>query len=74
MPVNRLNHAVLWVRDAQTSAEFYSRVLGFEAVASMGDQAVFLRADGSTNELLDSTTLTTANTATSETTVSASAT
>jgi catechol-2,3-dioxygenase len=41
---------VLWVRDAPTSAEFYTRVLGFEAVATMGNQAVFLRADGSTND------------------------
>jgi catechol-2,3-dioxygenase len=48
--IRRLNHAVLWVRDAQRSAEFYSTVLGFEAVATMGTQAVFLRADGSTND------------------------
>ena len=34
----------------QASAEFYTTVLGFEAVATMGDQAVFLRADGSTND------------------------
>jgi catechol-2,3-dioxygenase len=48
--IRRLNHAVLWVRSAPASAEFYSTVLGFEAVATMGDQAVFLRADGSTND------------------------
>lgn len=48
--IRRLNHAVLWVRDARVSAEFYTTVLGFEAVATMGDQAVFLRADGSTND------------------------
>lgn len=48
--IRRLNHAVLWVRDARASADFYIRVLGFEAVATMGDQAVFLRADGSTND------------------------
>ncbi|HSB86929.1 MAG TPA: VOC family protein [Ilumatobacteraceae bacterium] len=48
--IRRLNHAVLWVREARASAEFYQRVLGFEAVGSMGDQAVFLRADGSTND------------------------
>ena len=48
--IRRLNHAVLWVRDAQASAEFYTTVLGFEAVATMGNQAVFLRADGSTND------------------------
>jgi catechol-2,3-dioxygenase len=48
--IRRLNHAVLWVRDATASAEFYTKVLGFEAVATMGSQAVFLRADGSTND------------------------
>jgi catechol-2,3-dioxygenase len=48
--IRRLNHAVLWVRDALASAEFYTTVLGFEAVATMGSQAVFLRADGSTND------------------------
>jgi catechol-2,3-dioxygenase len=48
--IRRLNHAVLWVRDARASAEYYTTVLGFEAVATMGDQAVFLRADGSTND------------------------
>lgn len=48
--IRRLNHAVLWVRDAQASAEYYTTVLGFEAVATMGGQAVFLRADGSTND------------------------
>jgi len=48
--ITRLNHAVLWVRDAQRSAEFYTNVLGFEVVSSMGAQAKFLRADGSKND------------------------
>jgi catechol-2,3-dioxygenase len=48
--IRRLNHAVLWVRDAQASADFYTNVLGFEVAASMGGQAIFLRADGSTND------------------------
>ena len=48
--IRRLNHAVLWVRNAQASAEFYTTVLGFDVVATMGSQAVFLRADGSTND------------------------
>jgi catechol-2,3-dioxygenase len=48
--IRRLNHAVLWVRDAQRSADFYTTVLGFEVVNTMGSQAVFLRADGSTND------------------------
>ena len=43
----RLNHAVLYVRDAATSARFYESVLGFRVTQRMGDQAVFLRADGS---------------------------
>ena len=48
--IRRLNHAVLYVRDAVASARFYTEVLGFQAVAQMGDQAVFLRADGSDND------------------------
>jgi catechol-2,3-dioxygenase len=49
--IHRLNHAVLWVRDASASARFYEEVLGFRVVASMGDgQAIFLRADGSDND------------------------
>jgi catechol-2,3-dioxygenase len=50
MTVRRLNHAVLYVRDAQVSARFYREVLGFVEVASMaGGAAVFLRAGGSDN-------------------------
>ena len=48
--VQRLNHAVLWVRDARVSAEFYCNVLGFEVVTNLGPgQAMFLRASGSGN-------------------------
>jgi len=47
--IKRLNHAVLYVRDAQRSYRFYRDVLGFQLVESMGDQAVFLRANGSEN-------------------------
>ena len=50
MTIRRLNHAVLYVRDAQASADFYVDVLGFVEVVNMGGQAVFLRADGSTND------------------------
>jgi catechol-2,3-dioxygenase len=49
IPVARLNHAVLYVRDAQASAEFYSKVFGFEVVESMGGRAVFMRAGGGDN-------------------------
>ncbi|CAN5480359.1 MAG: VOC family protein [Chloroflexi bacterium] len=47
--VSRLNHAVLYVRDAQRAADFYGRVFGFEVAAEMGGQAVFMRAGGGTN-------------------------
>jgi catechol-2,3-dioxygenase len=49
MTVTRLNHAVLYVRDADTSAEFYSDVLGFRRLNSMPG-AVFMQAPGSTND------------------------
>ncbi|TAK74059.1 MAG: VOC family protein [Dehalococcoidia bacterium] len=47
--VKRLNHAVLYVRDAKKAVEFYHDVLGFEVVEAMGDRAFFLRANGSDN-------------------------
>jgi len=47
--VRRLNHAVLYVRDARLAAAFYREVLGFETVATVGRSAVFLRAAGSGN-------------------------
>lgn len=48
MHATRLNHAVLLVRDARRSAEFYRTMLGLEEVAG-DDRAVFLRAAGSGN-------------------------
>ncbi len=52
MPVTRLNHAVLYVRDAQRSAAFYEEVLGFRRIGMVEgfDAAVFLQAPGSTND------------------------
>ena len=45
IPVARLNHAVLYVRDATRAAEFYGRLFGFEVVESaFGGQAVFMRS------------------------------
>ena len=45
MKVLRINHAVLYVRDASVAAEFYSRVFGFEEVArEFGGQAIFMRS------------------------------
>jgi catechol-2,3-dioxygenase len=50
IPVTRLNHAVLFVRDATTAAEFYGRIFGFEIVGSeMGGQAIFMRSPLATN-------------------------
>jgi len=48
--VARLNHAVLYVRDATVAAAFYSRVFGFEVVENaFGGRAVFLRAANGDN-------------------------
>ena len=49
IPVARLNHAVLYVRDATASAEFYGRLFGFEIVDNIGGRAVFMRAGGGDN-------------------------
>ncbi len=50
IPVARLNHAVLWVRDAAAAADFYGRVFGFEVVGTeMDGRAVFMRAAGGEN-------------------------
>jgi catechol-2,3-dioxygenase len=50
MPIHRLNHAVLYVRDAEASANFYETLLGFERLPMGIPGAVFLRAAGSTND------------------------
>lgn len=51
MPIVGMNHAVLFVRDATRSAEFYRDVLGFRTVAEMGGgRAVFLQAEASSND------------------------
>jgi catechol-2,3-dioxygenase len=47
--VKRLNHLVLYVRDAQRALSFYRDVLGFQIVEAPSDQAVFLRTNGSDN-------------------------
>ncbi|HEX4818188.1 MAG TPA: VOC family protein [Nonomuraea sp.] len=49
MPVQRLNHAVLYVRDVERSVAFYREALGFEVVMGMRG-AAFLQAPGSTND------------------------
>ncbi|MGY1735906.1 VOC family protein [Geodermatophilus sp. SYSU D00684] len=50
MPVQRLNHAVLYVRDVERSTAFYRDVLGFRVKAEIPGRAVFLQAEGSTND------------------------
>ncbi|WP_448626142.1 VOC family protein [Geodermatophilus sp. URMC 64] len=50
MPVQRLNHAVLYVRDVARSLAFYRDVLGFRVKAEIPGRAVFLQAEGSTND------------------------
>ena len=49
MPIHRLNHAVLYVRDVERSVAFYGDVLGFRTVNSFPG-AAFLQAPGSTND------------------------
>ncbi len=52
MPITRLNHAVLYVRDVARSVEFYTEALGFRLLpitAAMAG-AAFLQAPGSTND------------------------
>ncbi|WP_375497941.1 VOC family protein [uncultured Jatrophihabitans sp.] len=50
MPIHRLNHAVLYVRNVATSVAFYRDVLGFTVDIEMAGQAAFLRAEASTND------------------------
>ncbi|MEP7053629.1 MAG: VOC family protein [Actinomycetota bacterium] len=53
MPITGINHAVLYVRDVQTSAAFYTEVLGFRVIpmTPAGFRgAVFLQAAASTND------------------------
>ena len=48
IPVARLNHAVLYVRDIDRSADFYRRAFGFEEIGREGPMA-FFRAANSAN-------------------------
>ena len=49
MPVQRLNHAVLYVRDVERSVAFYRTALDFTALVQFPG-AAFLQAPGSTND------------------------
>jgi catechol-2,3-dioxygenase len=50
MPVTRLNHAVLYVRDVDRTREFYENVLGFRTLIWVPGKAAFFQAPGSTND------------------------
>jgi catechol-2,3-dioxygenase len=50
VPVQRLNHAVLYVRDVDRSVAFYTEVLGFRVTTALPGRAAFLQAEGSTND------------------------
>jgi catechol-2,3-dioxygenase len=50
MKITRLNHAVLFVRNAVASAKFYSEAFGFVKAFGRGDDAIFMRAADSTND------------------------
>ena len=50
MPIQRLNHAVLYVRNLERSLAFYQDVLGFRVVNQIGGRAAFIQAAGSTND------------------------
>ncbi len=49
IPVARLNHAVLYVRDLDRAVEFYEQAFGFQEIAREGAGMAFLRAAGSPN-------------------------
>ncbi|MDT7581873.1 MAG: hypothetical protein QOK35_3137 [Pseudonocardiales bacterium] len=49
MPIQRLNHAVLYVRDVDTSVAFYTEALGFRVKVALPG-AAFLQAEGSSND------------------------
>ena len=50
MAIQRLNHAVLYVRDVERSVAFYRDELGFRQVMGIPGRAAFLQAEGSTND------------------------
>lgn len=50
MPITRMNHAVLYVRDARRTQAFYADVLGFTTVSDDPDgRYAFMRAPASSN-------------------------
>ena len=49
IPITRLNHAVLFVRELDRTVDFYERAFGFEVISGMPGKAAFLRAKNSAN-------------------------
>src|SRR5690242_14998990 len=50
MPVTRMNHAVLYVRDLEQTVTFYREVLDFRVKFEVPGQAAFLQAPASHND------------------------
>jgi catechol-2,3-dioxygenase len=50
MPIQRLNHAVLYVRDLERSVGFYTEALGVRVKTQVPGRAAFLQAEASTND------------------------
>jgi catechol-2,3-dioxygenase len=50
MPVRRLNHAVLYIRDLARSVEFYTDVFGFEISVEIPGRAAFLSSKDTLND------------------------
>jgi catechol-2,3-dioxygenase len=50
MPITRMNHAVLYVRDVQRTVVFYRELLGFRVKYEIPGQAAFLQAPASSND------------------------
>jgi catechol-2,3-dioxygenase len=50
LPVRRLNHAVLYVRDVPRSVAFYTEAFDFEISHEIPGRAVFLRSQDSLND------------------------
>lgn len=50
MPVRRLNHAVLYIRDVARAVEFYTDVFGFKIDVEIPGRAAFLSAQDTLND------------------------
>ncbi len=50
MPIQRLNHAVLYVRDLERTRAFYTEALDFRVVNEIPGFGLFFQAPGSTND------------------------